>query len=106
MKWSLFLVVWWLACGGVLAAAAPTPARQFEGDGWSTPENIVDVQVEATLRQHGAHLRKPCSDEVFISRVYLDMIGTLARATRSGCVPGRPPSRQTGGADRHAFHAR
>lgn len=66
-----------LACIAACAVAGPTVTRPFESETWSTPENAVDLRVEATLRQHGASLRNPCSDEVFIRRLYLDMIGTL-----------------------------
>ena len=57
-KWSLFMVALGLACATALAAAQPVGAPPFESNSWSTPENSVDVQVEATLRQHGAHLRR------------------------------------------------
>lgn len=70
-RWSLLFVALLLACAAAFAAGP------FEGENWAVPENSVDVRVEATLKQHGAQLRKPCSDEVFIRRVYLDLIGTL-----------------------------
>ncbi|MGC8804413.1 MAG: DUF1553 domain-containing protein, partial [Candidatus Ratteibacteria bacterium] len=51
--------------------------KPYEDDFWITPENIVDLQVEACLARYDAKLRNPCSDYVFIRRVYLDTIGTL-----------------------------
>jgi len=72
-KWLFLIVALWLAS---LAHAEPA-IRPFESDTWSTPENNVDLRVEATLRQHGTQLRNSCSDEVFIRRIFLDMIGTL-----------------------------
>lgn len=49
----------------------------YEAPDWQTAANAVDEQVEATLLQHHAPPLKPCSDAVFIRRVYLDLIGTL-----------------------------
>ncbi len=58
--------------GSLAGAAGP-----FEADTWATPENIVDVKVAATLKQHGVALRNSCSDEVFLRRVFVDLIGTM-----------------------------
>ncbi|NLG43375.1 MAG: DUF1553 domain-containing protein [Phycisphaerae bacterium] len=64
-----------------LAAGAPFASAQalspFEADHWVTPPNVVDEHITAALAQHGLELANPCSDEVFIRRVYLDVIGTL-----------------------------
>jgi len=76
-QWSRLSIALVFACIVAYAAAAPASTRPFESDSWATAENVVDIRVEATLKQHGAHLRNPCSDEVFIRRIYLDMIGTL-----------------------------
>lgn len=40
-------------------------------------DNPIDIPVSAALAKHGLKLRNPCSDEVFIRRIYIDMIGTL-----------------------------
>ena len=53
------------------------PASPFEDDHWSTPANSVDTVAALTLRKHGAALRPPCSDAVFIRRVYIDSTGTM-----------------------------
>ncbi|MCX6344158.1 MAG: DUF1553 domain-containing protein [Armatimonadetes bacterium] len=66
-----------LLCNSALIAAAPPVASVFESSLWAIPANAVDAKVEAVLKKHGAQLRKPCSDEVFIRRAYLDLIGTL-----------------------------
>ncbi|MHB9131235.1 MAG: DUF1553 domain-containing protein [Armatimonadota bacterium] len=76
-RWSCVIIAFALTCATAFAATTPVIVHPYESDTWSTPANSVDVQVEATLRQHGARLRNPCSDEVFIRRIYLDMIGTL-----------------------------
>ena len=52
-------------------------ARHFEGETWSAPANFIDACVLAALRKRGIEPAPLCSDEVFIRRVYLDVIGTL-----------------------------
>jgi len=47
-----------------------------DDDGIISP-NLIDAAVLATLRERGIEPAKLCSDEVFIRRVYLDVIGTL-----------------------------
>ncbi|MCD6360021.1 MAG: DUF1553 domain-containing protein [Armatimonadetes bacterium] len=73
-----------LLLGALVAAALHVPldaqaqpVRPFESDTWATPENGVDIRVFAALRERGIEPARPCSDEVFIRRVYLDVIGTL-----------------------------
>lgn len=48
----------------------------FESSVWTVPGNDVDRYVLASLRQNGIEPSPPCSDEVFVRRVYLDVIGT------------------------------
>ncbi|MHB9026093.1 MAG: DUF1553 domain-containing protein [Armatimonadota bacterium] len=59
------------------APAVPKVTLPFERASWSIPENSVDLRVQATLKARGATLRNQCSDDVFIRRIYIDMIGTL-----------------------------
>lgn len=73
-KWLLLIATLGLACGCVVAPAVVLP---FEDADWSTPANIVDAQVVPALEKQGVRLRNPCSDGVFIRRVYLDLIGTV-----------------------------
>lgn len=73
----------------LLGAAWAAVVRPFETDAWATPENAVDLAVQATLKPHGARLRNPCSDEVFLRRVYLDTIDRgHRRDDRRVRVPG------------------
>jgi hypothetical protein len=51
--------------------------RPFESEGGFIARNVVDEAVLAALRQRGIEPANPCSDEVFVRRVYLDVIGTL-----------------------------
>lgn len=75
-KWMLFVMALLLVYA-TSSAATKEPVRPFEEAGWSTPANIIDAQVVPALEKQGIKLRNQCSDEVFIRRVYLDMIGTL-----------------------------
>ena len=60
--------------GGHAAAVA---LRPFESDTWPVPANGVDTRVLSALQQKGIEPAHPCSDEVFLRRAYLDVIGTL-----------------------------
>lgn len=60
-----------------VAAAQAQVVRPFEADAWPGPPNGVDVKVLGVLNRKGIQPAHPCSDEVFIRRVYLDVIGTL-----------------------------
>lgn len=60
-----------------LLASAPAPVEPFETSTWATPANAIDAKVEIALQKQGVALRNPCSDAVFVRRVYLDLIGTL-----------------------------
>ena len=51
--------------------------QPFESDTWSIPANGIDTLVFAALSKKGIQPALPCSDEVFVRRVYLDVIGTL-----------------------------
>lgn len=67
----------------VLAAVADAPAkdpplvRPFEADAAFVPANPIDEHVLARLRQSGVEPAYLCSDEVFVRRVFLDVIGAL-----------------------------
>ena len=48
-------------------------SKRYTGKG----HNQIDAQIMATLKNKGIQPANLCSDEVFIRRVYLDVIGTL-----------------------------
>ena len=52
----------------------------YESAGPLTPANPIDTLVLAKLREKGIEPARPCSDAVFIRRVYLDATGTLPEA--------------------------
>jgi len=58
-------------------AARAAPLRPFETDTWATPANGVDERVLTVLQRKNIEPALPCSDEVFLRRVYLDVIGAL-----------------------------
>ena len=62
-------------CGGH-AAGAPV-VIPFERETWPVTANGVDTRVLDALQKAGVEPAYPCSDEVFIRRVHLDVIGTL-----------------------------
>lgn len=61
------------------ADAGPTEplVRPFESSAELTPQGKIDELVFARLKQLGIPPARLCSDEVFLRRVYLDVIGTL-----------------------------
>ncbi len=65
------------SCAAPLMAQETTVITPYETDKWSTAGNIIDTKVESALAKSNVKLRNSCSDEVFVRRVYLDMIGTL-----------------------------
>jgi hypothetical protein len=52
-------------------------ARPFETDAWPVPMSPLDERVDAALKARGIPAANPCSDEVFLRRAYIDVIGTL-----------------------------
>lgn len=72
-----------LTVGVILAAVRVSPGadrpiiRPFETDVESPSKNPVDVMVSSSLKKRGIQPAYLCSDEVFLRRVYLDVIGTV-----------------------------
>ncbi|MFQ5809728.1 MAG: DUF1549 domain-containing protein, partial [Armatimonadota bacterium] len=83
------------ACIPNAAAAEPTMVLPFERAEWATPMSPIDARVLATLRERGIEPANPCSDAVFLRRVYLDVIGTLPQplALPQFLVDRRPDKR-------------
>ncbi len=55
-------------------------AYPFERGDWPIAMTQLDELVQGALRERGIEPAHPCSDAVFIRRVYLDLIGTLPDA--------------------------
>jgi len=71
-----------IALTAILAAASPEGKSVgiFESQARRAPRNEIDQLVFARLNQLGIPPANLCSDEVFVRRVYLDVIGTLPTA--------------------------
>jgi len=74
-KATLILALLGLAITG-FGANAP-PQAPFEEKGRTKSVNAVDTAIQRALRKHRITPAFPCSDEVFVRRVHLDVIGTL-----------------------------
>ncbi|MCM8785205.1 MAG: DUF1553 domain-containing protein [Candidatus Omnitrophica bacterium] len=51
--------------------------KPYEMENWYVPESEIDKIVFKTLKGKNLKFANPCSDEVFIRRIYLDTIGIL-----------------------------
>ncbi len=60
-----------------VSAGEPRIVRPFESGGVSASTSPIDKLVLSALKKRGIEPANLCSDEVFIRRVYLDVIGTL-----------------------------
>ncbi len=58
-------------------AAEPAAVRPFESPPGAVQATRLDAIVAAAQRKKGVEPANPCSDEVFVRRVHLDVIGTL-----------------------------
>jgi hypothetical protein len=56
-------------------AAEKPPVRPYEAASFSTAESGIDRIVFEAQRKAGIQAAAPCSDEVFVRRAYLDVIG-------------------------------
>jgi hypothetical protein len=77
---QFFVVVLILTGAGVRAAAAQAPVRPFKSDLDPKPAGRIDELVFGKLAQLGVQPARACSDEVFLRRAYLDVIGVLPAA--------------------------
>ena len=93
MKSILAVAVLMAAVSG--QGAGPRVVRPFESDARAVSTNSIDALVLSTLRDRGIEPANLCSDEVFIRRVYLDVIGTLPepQAVRRFLQDRRPDKR-------------
>jgi len=64
----------------VLAGVDEARARPFESPAEAVPRGRIDELVFARLKELGIAPAHLCSDEVFVRRVYLDVLGTLPTA--------------------------
>ena len=82
MKKSLVVaLILTVAVAGV--AGAQAPLRPFESDADPKPQGRIDELIFERLDQLGIPPARLCSDEVFLRRAYLDVIGTLPTAEQA-----------------------
>ena len=95
MKKPLLAVVVLLAVARDGPGAEPGIVQPFESDGGTVSTNPIDALVSAAWTKRGIEPAKPCSDEVFVRRAHLDVIGTLpeAEAVREFLRDTRPEKR-------------
>jgi hypothetical protein len=77
MRRGLLLALLLLVALEVRAAEPPAVLLPFERDADRTAFNRIDELVLASLKARGIEPANVCSDEVFVRRVYLDVIGKL-----------------------------
>jgi hypothetical protein len=64
----------------IAPAMSQSPQSPFEIPAPAVPRGRIDELVFARLRTLGVQPAHPCSDAVFVRRIYLDVIGTLPDA--------------------------
>jgi len=79
MKTVAILIVVLTAAFSAIGAER-APVRPFESTADLTPEGKIDELVFDRLKGLGIQPAYLCSDEVFLRRVYFDVIGTLPTA--------------------------
>jgi hypothetical protein len=65
------------AMAAASALRAAVPVEPYEMARWSVPLNAIDQCVAVGLSQHRLQPANPCSDEVFLRRIYIDLMGIL-----------------------------
>jgi len=80
----------------VLTGAESERGSIYESGAAVAPQGKIDALVLDRLKQLGIQPAKVCSDEVFVRRVYLDVIGTLptAQEAREFLDDGDPDKRR------------
>lgn len=70
-------LLWVLACGvfQIVRAAEVSPVSPYEAKDFVVSESKVDRLVFEAQSKAGIQAALPCSDEVFVRRVFLDLIG-------------------------------
>jgi hypothetical protein len=76
MRILIILAILALPIVGSSQKAAP-PKKPYETDKYTTKPNVIDRCVMTQLKIKGIMPSRPCSNDVFLRRIYLDLIGTL-----------------------------
>ena len=85
----------------VAAPAAGVPGKNFAHPQTATPHAQIDGLIFNKLQRLGLQPSDVCQDEVFVRRVYLDVIGTLPTADEvRGFLENRSPDKRDALIDR------
>ncbi|MCU0724463.1 MAG: DUF1553 domain-containing protein [Planctomycetes bacterium] len=74
-RWTFAVLAVLLPLGTM--GAQPRAGNPFEGPAAGVATHPIDSPVRAACRRRGIEPAPPCSDQVFVRRVFLDVIGTL-----------------------------
>jgi len=66
-----------LVSGLSIFAGERTPVEPYETAAWPIAPNRLDAVIMPLMQKAGLALNLPCSDVVFIRRVFLDVLGTM-----------------------------
>jgi len=81
--------------------ASPPPFETAVSEKVLAPSSCIDALVFAKLRQYAIQPANPCSDPVFVRRVYLDVIGMLPTADEvTGFLNDKNPGKRSALIDR------
>lgn len=85
-----------LLLGALAASGLAQPRLPFEREGDAVPATPIDEAVVAGLRAAGLEPARPCSDEVFLRRLFVDALGMIpsAEEARAFLADTRPGKRQ------------
>jgi Protein of unknown function (DUF1553)/Protein of unknown function (DUF1549) len=86
----------WVFASAAIALSADRPANPvFENRAALAPQGKIDQLVFDRLKRLDIQPAYPCSDAVFLRRVYLDVIGTLPTAQEAGAfLQDQTPNRR------------
>ena len=77
---KLGVVFWAIVAGASVFAAPPEtapPRLPYEAKNFAEPQSRIDDFIFAKLTKEGLRAANPCSDAVFVRRIFIDLIGTL-----------------------------
>ncbi len=94
-SWTAVLLA--LASAGSLTAAPQSNSDPFETTAEPVARSPIDKLVFGQLKKRGIRPARPCSDAVFLRRVYLDTLGTLPTVSqaRAFLTDRHPDKRRT-----------
>jgi hypothetical protein len=89
-SWRLIAVIG-VACAAASSRATASEtieASPYEGPTTAAPRNWIDEATFPRWRELGLEPARPCSDAVFVRRIYIDLIGTVPTAAEANAFLG------------------